>query len=599
LTIDEGKRLVEVEVGAGFVVGSKFLADNEWHHVAVVSNGSVTDDIRLYIDGQRDIVSSIGSQSVNTASTDTVKIGVHASTLRYFSGLLDDVRVYDRALTDEEVWGLATRNSTDLTCPDMDLNEGVGLGDFALVADNWNRTLPPLLINEIMADNKSTLSTHVDGKVDFPDWIELYNSSSATIDLTGWYLTDNASNLTKWPFPAGLTIGSGEYLVVFASGRAQADHPENYPFVDDDGSWHTNFKLTSDGEYLAVATGNPPAIVHTYETFPPQREDISYGVHFNEFRYFAFPTPGSRNGGGFLGFAAKPDFSYDAGFYDAPFNLIMTAELSQDVIRYTTDGSEPTENTGIVYTGPVSIGTTACVRAKAFRAGFRPSKSRTASFLFNVSDAVKSLPVVSIVGDEQKSLFEPDGIMAIVGGYYSGGEWKPSNTGDYNNPMQRGIAYERPVSVEILYADGKNDVQVDCGIRVAGSNYHRPRYTRGENWSTNYNKFSLKLFFRDSYGKSWFDYDMFPLFPVDSFKSVILRGGHNDVNNPFIKDEWIRRLHKDMGRLAAGGTLMSLFINGKYKAYYNPTERLDHDFFRTWYNSDADWDVITQRDVRQ
>ena len=98
--------------------------------------------------------------------------------------------------------------------------------------------------------------------------------------------------------------------------------------------------------------------------------------------------------------------------------------------------------------------------------------------------------------------------------------------------------------------------------------------------------------------QSTFDYRLFHLFPVERFEAVMLRGGHNDVYNPFVKDEFVRRLHKDMGGVAASGTLMSLFINGQHKAFYNPTERLDHDFFRTWYNSDKEWDVITQRDVR-
>ncbi|MBE0534281.1 MAG: lamin tail domain-containing protein, partial [Phycisphaerae bacterium] len=600
--------LLRVEVGAGFVIGSTFLADNQWHHVTVVSDGKTTDAIRLYVDGRRDTFSAFLSQSINTSAANDVRIGAFPGRVRYFTGNLDDIRIYDRALTEAEVWTLATTNTTDPACPDIDLEEGVAFGDFALLAANWNRRVPPLLINEILADNKSILSTRVNGVVEFPDWIELYNPSSAAVNLTGWYLTDNAKDLTKWAFPAGLTLSPGEYLVVFASGKTQAGSPDNYPFLDDDGSWHTNFKLTTDGEYLALVAGSPPAIVHAYDThnlgngefgFPPQREDISYGVQNDALHYFAVPTPGQANASGFIGFADTPDFSRAAGFYDDPVRLILTCDTPDAIIRYTTNGSEPTQTgNGSIYTAPITISTTTCVRARAFRAGYRPSKTRTASYLLNAGDAIKSLPTISIVGDEQQSLFEPQGIMAIVGGYYNNGVWTASGAGDYNYPTRRGSAYERPVSVEILHADGKGNTQIDCGIRVAGSDWHRPRYTRGENWSGNYNKFSFKLFFRGSYGDSRFDYPMFDLFPIDSFKALMLRGGHNDVNNPFIKDEWVRRLHKDMGGVAASGTLMNLFLNGKYKAYYNPTERLDDDFFRAWYDSDADWDVITQRAVR-
>jgi len=71
----------------------------------------------------------------------------------------------------------------------------------------------PLLISEFMAINDTTL---VDGDGNYSDWIEIYNPTDARVDLDGWYLTDNAGDLTKWPFP-NTSLDSGEYLVVFAS----------------------------------------------------------------------------------------------------------------------------------------------------------------------------------------------------------------------------------------------------------------------------------------------------------------------------------------------------------------------------------------------
>jgi hypothetical protein len=552
--------------------------------------------------------------------------------------LLDDVRVYSYALGADGIESVVNRGTTSDTCIDLNADGTISLPDVMRIAENWQRHVPALMINEIVADNKASLSTVVrvetspgvyQNQTVYPDWIEVLNTTSDTISLTGWSLTDNPADLTKWPFPAGKTIASGGFLVVFASNKEQEDYPNNFPYVDVSGNLHTNFNLSKSGEYLALVDdkGN---IVHAYDQyvlddgtggFPPQQEDISYGVHHYELLFSATPTPGRANTEGFIGFVDKPDFNYDGGFYKKEFDLIMSCDTPRTVIRYTTDGSEPTETgNGTIYTEPVHIAPGArfpYIRARAFRPGYRPSAVRTASFIFNASDAVKSLPVVSIVGDEQKSLFRPYGIMAIAGGSYSNGPWQSSGVGSYNNPMQRGIAYERPVSVEILNADGDNDTQVDCGIRVEGSDWHRPRYQVGPlkyltmddkdlpmnywtegNWKTNYWKFSLKLFFRDTYGDNSFDYQMFPLLPVDSFKSVNLRGGHNDVMNPFIKDEFVRRLHKDMGRLSVVGTLMNLYINGYFTNYYNPTERLDDDFFRNHFNSDNEWDVITQRTVR-
>ena len=50
-------------------------------------------------------------------------------------------------------------------------------------------------ISEFMADNASTLD---DFQGDSSDWLEVYNPTGQTVDLTGWYLTDDAADLTKW-----------------------------------------------------------------------------------------------------------------------------------------------------------------------------------------------------------------------------------------------------------------------------------------------------------------------------------------------------------------------------------------------------------------
>jgi hypothetical protein len=68
------------------------------------------------------------------------------------------------------------------------------------------------LITEFMADNTETLADE-DG--DFPDWIEIHNPDAAAVDLDGWTLTDNATNLTKWTFPpATILVDSSLFLLL-------------------------------------------------------------------------------------------------------------------------------------------------------------------------------------------------------------------------------------------------------------------------------------------------------------------------------------------------------------------------------------------------
>src|SRR4051794_3583189 len=71
------------------------------------------------------------------------------------------------------------------------------------------------VITEFMADNSTSLA---DGNGAHSDWIEIQNKGDASINLAGWHLTDDASQLNKWTFPSR-TLAPGQFLVVFASGN--------------------------------------------------------------------------------------------------------------------------------------------------------------------------------------------------------------------------------------------------------------------------------------------------------------------------------------------------------------------------------------------
>ena len=123
-----------------------------------------------------------------------------------------------------------------------------------------------LLITEFLASNEDVLYDE-DGQNE--DWIEIYNPTDAAVDLDGWYLTDNRDDLDKWQFPA-VTIGGGDYRVVFASDKNRRDP---------DGELHTNFKLDPDGEYLALVMPDGETVVHDYAPeFPEQVRNSSYGL---------------------------------------------------------------------------------------------------------------------------------------------------------------------------------------------------------------------------------------------------------------------------------------------------------------------------------
>ncbi len=122
-----------------------------------------------------------------------------------------------------------------------------------------------VIITEFMASNSRTLA---DETGLYPDWIELFNAGTNTVNLGGWYLTDNASNLRKWQFPA-TNLNAGAFLVVFASGKDR-----KIPGLP----LHTSFKLGSSGGYLALIKPDGTSIASQFSpTYPIQAPDVSYG----------------------------------------------------------------------------------------------------------------------------------------------------------------------------------------------------------------------------------------------------------------------------------------------------------------------------------
>ena len=120
-----------------------------------------------------------------------------------------------------------------------------------------------MVISEFMAANASSFA---DADGDFSDWIELHNLGAETVDLDGWFLSDEASVLRKWRLPA-VQLAADGYLVVFASGKDRVVAGQEL---------HTNFRLDAGGGYLALVRPDGVTIASQYH-YPAQRVDMSYG----------------------------------------------------------------------------------------------------------------------------------------------------------------------------------------------------------------------------------------------------------------------------------------------------------------------------------
>lgn len=439
---------------------------------------------------------------------------------------------------------------------------------------------------------------------DVRDWLELHNDGASAVSLTGWHLTDDPALPQKWPFPAGTTIPAGGHLVVMCDNRTTPLAGAQF--------LHTNFELSTDGEHLTL---RDPAgvIVSDVSNYTKQNGWHTWGRDpaGPGYGYLRHGTPGRANSGPFYPARVKtPDFAPAGGFYTGVQTVSILSETPGAVVRYTTDGSDPS-TTSAVYTAPLTLNpitssTGHVLRAKAWLNGAIASETKTSTYLINQDSRLRTAPALIFTGDPARSLYTPYGITSIVGGTRdANGVWSPVTTTDYNNvlgdlnnALTGGQAWERPFNVEWRYADGRDGFNEAAGLRVSGSGHARPRYTlngiQNAPWSyTSYlEKPSFNIFFRNEYDKPGVSQKLFPGgYPVEYFEQLRVRAGKNDTNNPWVKDEFMRRAYIGMGRKGSLGVLNTLYVNGKFRGIYNTCERLREPFMQQHFNSTADWDV--------
>jgi hypothetical protein len=381
---------------------------------------------------------------------------------------------------------------------------------------------------------------------------------------------------------------------------------------------HAGFSLDGAGEYLGLSDANG-TLRDEILTWPQQQPFLAYARSSAnpELWGFSEATPGSANAAAPLpdrvdapefvqADAAVPGgFSpLASGFYNTAKSLVLRTATPGAVIRYTTDGSEPLESgNGATYSAPIPLTapndkTAVILRAKAFKAGLLASKDVSRTYLMNQNTGLRAMPVLSLVADAGRCFFAPMGVMAISGGSYDADTlWQPGTVDSYNIPQHHGATTEREISAELIYPDGRPGFRDDVGLRVAGSPYGRPRYKFQQTslspwtiWEPK-EKGSFNLVWRDDYGAKDLDFEIFPGWPVKTFTQLRLRAGSNDNFNPFISDEFMRRMLGEMGHDALRGDFVMLYLNGSFKGMYNVCERLRNDTFQRHFRTDNDFDV--------
>ncbi|MEO1833539.1 MAG: lamin tail domain-containing protein [Akkermansiaceae bacterium] len=445
------------------------------------------------------------------------------------------------------------------------------------------------VISEFMASNRGTLAL---GDESSPDWIEIHNSSERDLDLEGWHLTDDPNDPTKWTFPFGTTLASDARLLVYAT---------NDILVGPDLELHANFKLSDQGEYLALTKPNGTVHQQFSPTYPKQYSDVSYGLRSGEksYGYFQAPTPGEKNNGSVLGFVKDTTFSHKRGFYEEAFQLEVTTATPGATLRYTLDGSDPgptspqvaapTPNDTPVLS--LTIDTNTVVRALAEKPGFERTNTDTQTYLFVDQVMSHSNMSPTITGNAKWGPQMRDALLEIPSISLVTQEEVP--TSPIMSPP------EIPVSIEMFFPDGREGFQLDAGIERFGGQY------------TLYPKHALRVSFKSKYGPKRLKYDLFSETEyggdtaVDSFDQILLRNGSHDSifshhyshsRGTYIRSRYFFDRQLEEGHPSMRGRFVHVYLNGEYYGQFHLMERPNADFMATHLGGEEeDYDIMKGR----
>lgn len=403
-----------------------------------------------------------------------------------------------------------------------------------------------VVINEFSASN---VSNTTDNFGEYEDWIELYNTGASAADLSGWFLSDNLTNPTKWPFPAGTTINPGGFLRVWASGRN----------ITTGTALHTNFKITQTQNSEDIIFADPTGTVIDYQDISiPSKQNHSIARRTNggpEWGIATTPSPNATNNNVKKYYATTPLLDPPAGNYSTSIDVTLSSPDNNVEIKYTLDGSTPT-GASPTYTTPINITQTTVIRAIAFSTDPDTPSSfiETNTYFINENHTVK---ILSLAGQQIQLLLE-----------------------------------------------GNSDIEPQGNVEIFNPDFNQTSETFGDfnkhgNDSWAYDQRGFDYIVQDEYG---YDYavkaDLFnhSLTERDKFQRLIIKAAANDnypaeTGGAHIRDAFAQTLSQKAGLSLDERTYEPcvVYLNGQYWGVYEIREKVDDDDYTSYYyNKDKD-----------
>lgn len=404
----------------------------------------------------------------------------------------------------------------------------------------WLETVPGdgLQFSELMSNNESYLPG---AYATTCDWVEVYNASEQTLELSDYYLSDDSGDLERCRLPEG-QLKPGQYRVILLS-KEQKNLPSGYAVLP--------VNLSAAGEQLYLSRNGEIA---DYVQLPALAPDTSWGRTEESALFLTLgkPSPGKANSTA-AALSAAPVAVTAQGSYEDVKYLDVVLE-GEGTIYYTTDATVPTTYS-TRYTGPIRLKKTAVIRAICVEKGKRASEVLDLTYLINEGDGVSAVSIIT----------EPGNLFSSKYGIYTLGE---GVTGEYPyydaNYFQD---WEYPATVTLLEEDGSCGFSQPCGIKIFGA------YSRA------YPKKSLACFFRGSYGASELEYPLFGEDSLDTYEAFVLRACGQDVFHARIRDEIVTSVAGELTSLSVQDYRpVVVYLNGQYYGIHFIREKLNEQY---------------------
>ncbi|MGB0423844.1 MAG: CotH kinase family protein [Flavobacteriales bacterium] len=401
-----------------------------------------------------------------------------------------------------------------------------------------NCSFAQLIINEVCASNYKNLE--VEGET--PDWIELKNEGSMSIELEGYHIGDQSSVQNLFYFQE-LSLGAGETVLVYASG-----YPER-SYLD------AAFSLTSDGEIIVLL--RPDDSVADQVEIPSLRADHSYGRTPEGWRYFTEPTPDAENNSSpYLGYTQKPTLNIGPGLFSGPQVLSAFSPEGNIEIEIGMHGEYPSN--ALLYTEPIAIDSTDIVQFRGVKPGYIPSKRVGGTYLI---DPPHDLPIFSIYTPSENLFDEEFGIYELgleadtFYPYLGANFWEP---------------WDKIATME-YFENGQCVIHQDVEIQMHGGKAARTKPQK-----------PIRITARDALGKEKLDHQFIKSKPTNSYKKLVLRNSGGDHNRLHFRDAYLHDLMIKEGLdIDLNGSQPSVvYLNGDYWGVLNIREKVGVSYVR-------------------